>query len=54
VGEIINRGEKGLMSLHNFGQKSRQEVEERLKTLGLSFTPPEEEEAENQEERSAT
>jgi DNA-directed RNA polymerase subunit alpha len=45
VGEIINRGEQGLMSLHNFGQKSRQEVEERLKALGLSFTPPEEEAA---------
>jgi DNA-directed RNA polymerase subunit alpha len=53
VGEIINRGEKGLMSLHNFGQKSRQEVEERLKALGLSFSPPEEEAAESQAERSA-
>ena len=54
VGEILSRGEKGLLSLHNFGQKSKQEVEERLKSLGLSFTPPEEKAAENQEEESAT
>ena len=37
VGELISKGEKGLLSLHNFGQKSKQEVEERLKTLGLSL-----------------
>jgi len=41
VGELISRGEKGLLSLHNFGQKSKQEVEERLKTLGLSLAPAE-------------
>jgi DNA-directed RNA polymerase subunit alpha len=41
VGQIITRGEKGLMALRNFGQKSRQEIEERLKELGLSLTPPE-------------
>ena len=52
VGELINKGEKGLLSLHNFGQKSKQEVEERLQALGLSFAPPEEEES--QAEGSAT
>lgn len=41
VGQIITRGEKGLMALRNFGQKSRQEIEERLKELGLSLTPSE-------------
>jgi len=37
VGELISRGEKGLLALHNFGQKSRQEVEEKLASLGLSL-----------------
>jgi DNA-directed RNA polymerase subunit alpha len=37
VGELISKGEKELLSLRNFGQKSRQEVEERLKALGLSL-----------------
>jgi DNA-directed RNA polymerase subunit alpha len=35
VGELISKGEKDLLSLRNFGQKSRQEVEERLLALGL-------------------
>ena len=39
VGEIISRGEKELMSLRNFGQKSKQEIEDRLNLLGLSLTP---------------
>ncbi len=39
VGELITRGEKGLLALRNFGQKSRQEVEEHLNALGLSLTP---------------
>jgi len=53
VGELISRGERGLLALHNFGQKSRQEVEERLASLGLAFTPPMEEEAgeEGEEEK---
>ncbi len=34
VGELVSRGEKELLSLRNFGQKSRLEVEERLKSLG--------------------
>jgi len=50
VGELVSLGEKELLSLRNFGQKSRQEVEEKLQTLGLSFsqgaveTPDEEDE----------
>jgi DNA-directed RNA polymerase subunit alpha len=43
VGQIISKGEKGLMALRNFGDKSRQEIEERLGELGLSLTPPPEE-----------
>lgn len=45
VGELISRGEKGLLSLHNFGQRSKQEVEERLAALGLTLNPPVEPEA---------
>ena len=52
VGELISRGEKGLLALHNFGQKSRQEVEERLQGLGLSLTPPVESEASESEEEA--
>ena len=44
VGEIISVGEQGLMNLRNFGQKSKREIEERLNELGLSLTPPAEEE----------
>lgn len=43
VGEILTRGEKELLSLRNFGQKSRQELEERLEALGLSLSPDAEE-----------
>jgi len=39
VGEIITKGEKELLSLRNFGQKSKQELDERIKALGLSLTP---------------
>jgi DNA-directed RNA polymerase subunit alpha len=38
VGELMSKGEKDLLSLRNFGQKSRQEVEEKLKSLGLNLT----------------
>jgi DNA-directed RNA polymerase subunit alpha len=38
VGDLVTKGEKELLSLRNFGQKSRQEVEERLKALGLSLS----------------
>jgi len=43
VGQIISTGEKGLLGLRNFGQKSKQEIEERLNELGLSLTPQVEE-----------
>jgi DNA-directed RNA polymerase subunit alpha len=43
VGELISRGEKGLLALRNFGQKSRLEIEERLNEIGLSLTPVQEE-----------
>jgi len=39
IGELISTGEKELMSLRNFGQKSRQEIDERLNALGLSLSP---------------
>jgi len=38
VGELISKEEKELLRLRNFGQKSLQEIKERLKTLGLSLT----------------
>jgi len=46
VGELISRGEKELMSIRNFGQKSKRELEERLKELGLSLVPQIEEKGE--------
>ena len=39
VGELISKGDKELLALRNFGQKSKQELEERLNTLGLSLNP---------------
>ena len=51
VGEVISKGEKELLSLRNFGQISKREIEERLNALGLSLTPQvEEEKSERQEE----
>lgn len=44
VGELISKGEKELLSLRNFGQKSRMEIEDRLKGLGLSLSADSEEE----------
>jgi DNA-directed RNA polymerase subunit alpha len=44
VGELVSTGGKELLSLRNFGQKSKQEVEERLKALGLTFSVDTEEE----------
>jgi len=38
VGELISKEEKELLRLRNFGQKSLQEIKERLKTLELSLT----------------
>ena len=53
VGEVISKGEKGLLALRNFGQRSLKEIEERLEGLGLSFTPQTEEESETEEEKEA-
>jgi DNA-directed RNA polymerase subunit alpha len=57
VGELIGKGPKELLKLRNFGQKSYQEIEGRLETIGLSLTPnmgPDEEplqfESEDEEE----
>jgi len=50
VGELISKGEKELLALHNFGQKSKREVEERLQSLGLSISPKAEKEAGESEE----
>ncbi len=55
VGELISKGEKELLALHNFGQKSKQEVDERLESLGLSLTPQVEQEvSESETEEQAT
>lgn len=37
VGELISKDERELLTLRNFGQKSKRELEERLKALGLSL-----------------
>ncbi|MFC1904661.1 DNA-directed RNA polymerase subunit alpha, partial [Chloroflexota bacterium] len=50
VGELIKKGEKGLLSLRNFGQKSMREIEERLNVIGLSLTPRVEDENEEEKE----
>ena len=39
VGDLISKGEKELLALRNFGQKSKMEIDERLKALGLSLAP---------------
>jgi DNA-directed RNA polymerase subunit alpha len=53
VGELIGKGTKELLKLRNFGQKSYQEIEDRLAAIGLSLNPkPEEEEAEGEEEEA--
>lgn len=38
VGELISTDVNDLMSLRNFGQKSKKEIDEKLGALGLSFT----------------
>ena len=37
VGELVGKTEKDLLALRNFGQKSNQEIKERLAGLGLSL-----------------
>jgi DNA-directed RNA polymerase subunit alpha len=48
VGELIGKGTKELLKLRNFGQKSYQEIEDRLAAIGLSLNPKTE--GEGQEE----
>ncbi|MFC1964551.1 DNA-directed RNA polymerase subunit alpha [Chloroflexota bacterium] len=51
VGELIGKGQKELLKLRNFGQKSCIEIEERLNEMGLSLSPqtdPKEEEDEEE------
>ena len=43
VGELIGKGTKELLKLRNFGQKSFQEIEDRLANIGLSLNPKAEE-----------
>ncbi|MDD5287663.1 MAG: DNA-directed RNA polymerase subunit alpha [Dehalococcoidales bacterium] len=40
VGEIVTKGEKGLMTLRNFGVKSLLELADRMGELGLSLLQP--------------
>lgn len=49
LGEVISRGEKELMALRNFGQKSRVELEERLAEMGLSLASQDESESDAEE-----
>ena len=46
VGELIGKGTKELLKLRNFGQKSFQEIEDRLANIGLSLNPKAEDMAE--------
>ncbi len=39
VGELVSKTEKELLALRNFGQKSKQEIEEHLEAMGLSLVP---------------
>jgi len=39
VGELLSKEEKELMALRNFGQKSKQELLDRLAAMGLSLAP---------------
>ena len=48
VGELITKGEKELLSLRNFGLKSKQEIEDSLNALGLSLSSQVEEGTEDE------
>jgi DNA-directed RNA polymerase subunit alpha len=50
VGELIGKGTKELLKLRNFGQKSYQEIEDRLASIGLSLEPKTGAEDEEEEE----
>lgn len=49
VGELASKTEKDLMALRNFGQKSMQEIKDRLEGLGLSLAAHSEEGEEEEE-----
>ncbi len=51
VGELIAKGPKELMKLRNFGQKSFEEIQERLTSIGLAFAP--DSEPEKKEKKSS-
>ncbi|MFC2002403.1 DNA-directed RNA polymerase subunit alpha [Chloroflexota bacterium] len=50
VGELLAKEEKEMMALRNFGQKSKEELDERLAVLGLSSSGESKEEAAQPEE----
>ncbi|MBE9478125.1 MAG: DNA-directed RNA polymerase subunit alpha [Chloroflexi bacterium] len=50
VGQIISKGESELLALRNFGERSKEEIEERLEELGLSLKPQAEESTTPEEE----
>jgi DNA-directed RNA polymerase subunit alpha len=52
VGELIGKGAKELLKLRNFGQKSYQEIEDRLSSIGLSLNPKVEEEKPAEDENT--
>jgi DNA-directed RNA polymerase subunit alpha len=55
VGELLAKSEKDLLSLRNFGQKSMQEVQDKLISLGLNLAGQEEQgEGETAAEESGT
>ena len=39
LGKLLEKSEKDLLSLRNFGQRSKEEVREYLTSLGLIATP---------------
>jgi DNA-directed RNA polymerase subunit alpha len=53
VGELIGRGAKELLKLRNFGQKSYQEIEDRLASIGLSLNPTVKQDAEEEKDDEA-
>jgi len=53
VGELVSKEERDLMALRNFGQKSKNEIKERLAELGLSLASDEREEEEKSQEEEA-
>jgi len=50
LGELLGKEEKELMALRNFGQKSKQEIVERLQAMGLSLVSKSKGDEEEEEE----